>query len=147
MPLGEEKARAVAEALYGTSSTRETLAAYAHEAWSGWMEYLFSKTSPAPAGQVIPLASVQRWSRQMRTPYADLPENEKQSDREQADRILETLRQAGRKPGELLSTLETCLGFLKWLAAAGRSMDFAAVVAGELDPRDLVAQYVREGGQ
>lgn len=55
-----------------TSDAREALAAYAHEAWSGWMRYLFSKCEPdlLSAGAVIPRREVERWRRQMATPYA-----------------------------------------------------------------------------
>lgn len=74
---------------------REAMAAYSHEAWSQWMRYLFSKTetsnryfSDAPV-VTIPDWAVERWTRQMNTPYADLPEEEKESDRLEADRIIE----------------------------------------------------------
>lgn len=76
---------------------REALAAYAHEAWSGWMRYMFSKCfSSALAGDmVIPEQSVNRWMRQMATPYADLPESEKKSDREEADKMLAIMEKWG----------------------------------------------------
>lgn len=67
---------------------REALAAYAHEAWSGWMKYLFRKTEQSGFGMVIPQWAVERWARQMNTPYAELPESEKESDRVEADRML-----------------------------------------------------------
>jgi hypothetical protein len=73
---------------------REQLAEYAHEAWSGWMKYLFEKCEPSErffSGEqvvVIPVWAVERWQRQMNTPYADLPESEKTSDREEADKML-----------------------------------------------------------
>jgi hypothetical protein len=69
---------------------RELLAAYAHEAWSGWMKYLWNKCDDIDAeGTIrIPNWAVARWDRQMNTPYADLPESEKQSDRDEADRML-----------------------------------------------------------
>lgn len=67
---------------------RELLAAYAHEAWVGWMRYLFSKCSAIEGRVVIPFWAVERWKRQMATLYAELPEAEKQSDRAEADRIL-----------------------------------------------------------
>ncbi len=41
----------------------------------------------------IPAQMVARWTRQMNTPYADLPENEKESDREEADKIIAILQQ------------------------------------------------------
>lgn len=70
---------------------REKLAEYAHEAWSGWMKYMFDKTLPEKLynGEVIPRDLVKRWQRQMNTPYAELSEEEKESDRLKADRMLE----------------------------------------------------------
>lgn len=73
---------------------RESLAAYAHDAWSGWMEYLFNRCEPSDSGQIPPWA-VARWTRQMTTPYADLPEEEKASDRAEADRMLAIMDEAG----------------------------------------------------
>lgn len=63
----------------------EALAEQAHRSWSGWMHYLFDRCSPQDDGTtVIPAPSVSRWVRQMNTPYAKLPENEKTSDRHEA---------------------------------------------------------------
>lgn len=80
---------------------REALASYAHEAWSGWMKYMLNlchrlsdhtgDTADDDA-QVIPAASAQRWIRQMNTPYADPPEAEKESDRAEADKILDRIK-------------------------------------------------------
>lgn len=75
---------------------REQLAEYAHEAWSGWMRYMLSKgeyidaTEGDQAGEhwLMPAWGVTRWERQMKTPYADLPESEKESDRAEADKML-----------------------------------------------------------
>lgn len=77
----------------GTVETREALAEYAHEAWSGWMRYMFSKCNDWDGVLLIPSESVARWQRQMNTPYADLPESEKASDRDEADKILALVRQ------------------------------------------------------
>lgn len=72
---------------------REALADYAHEAWSGWMEYLFSKSTPNPGGTwTMPAWAANRWLRQMETPYAELPEGEKESDRAEADKMLALMR-------------------------------------------------------
>jgi hypothetical protein len=69
--------------------TREKLADYAHRAWSGWMHYLFGKSIENFDGSVtIPAALVERWTRQMYTPYRELPENEQASDLKEADEIL-----------------------------------------------------------
>ena len=69
---------------------KEKLAEYAHDAWSGWMKYMFSKCEKLEGGAVIiPKASVERWERQMNTKYEDLPEEEKHSDRAEADKMLD----------------------------------------------------------
>lgn len=68
---------------------REALAAYAHDAWAGWTQYVFDKSTANPDGTVtIPAWAVKRWKRQIATAYADLPEDEKASDRAEADRML-----------------------------------------------------------
>ena len=67
----------------------ESLSAYAHDAWSGWMKYMFEKSVLNSDGTLtIPKWAVERWSRQMNTLYSDLPEEEKESDRDEADRML-----------------------------------------------------------
>lgn len=69
--------------------TRELLAAYAHEAWSGWMRYLFQHgTQHADGSFTINADQVSRWRRQMDTPYAALSTGEQASDRTEADAML-----------------------------------------------------------
>ena len=71
------------------SKVIEKLADLAHEQWSGWMQYFFTKCAVQPDGcVVIPPDLVKRWSRQMTTTYAELPESEKQSDRVEAGKML-----------------------------------------------------------
>lgn len=68
---------------------REKLAEYAHEAWSRWMRYLFSKSIVNSDGSVtIPASRVKRWARQMNTDYLMLLNSEQQSDILEADKIL-----------------------------------------------------------
>jgi len=72
---------------------RELLADECHNQWSGWMKYLFKKSEFSPRGEaVIPSWAVDRWLRQMNTPYENLPDGEKESDREQADKFLDLIR-------------------------------------------------------
>ncbi len=72
---------------------RESLADLAHAQWSEWMVYLFSRTGRNPDGtSTIPSTLVDRWQRQMMTPYADLPEHEKPSDRAEADKMIAVMR-------------------------------------------------------
>lgn len=68
---------------------REQLAKLAHDQWSGWMEYMFSKCTPVLDGALlIPTDLVTRWNRQRRTPYDKLSESEQDSDRAEADKFL-----------------------------------------------------------
>ncbi len=73
------------------SEKREKLAAYAHHAWAGWMEYMFEQCYQMGEETVIPKAFAQRWMRQMTTSYAELPESEKGSDRDEADKMLKIM--------------------------------------------------------
>ena len=71
----------------------EKLAAIEHERWADWQRYLHGRCSPVfnsnadDTGQlVISKKDVEHWVRQIDTPYADLSEKEKQSDRDQVNR-------------------------------------------------------------
>ncbi len=71
---------------------REQLANYAHEAWSKWMRYLGKKSILNMDGSItIPRELVNRWHRQIDTPYQHLSETEKDSDRKEADMMLAIL--------------------------------------------------------
>ena len=87
MPDKNDKPVSVSPDLY------DRFANYAHEAWSGWMTYVFEKSSVAyqggkPDGVLIPQDLVERWKRQMATSYYDLPMEEQESDRDEADKII-----------------------------------------------------------
>ena len=72
---------------------REGLADVQHEIWSNWMRHLFSVSTMNEDGSVtIPADKVERWQRQIKTPYSELTEQEKDSDRDQADKILGVIR-------------------------------------------------------
>jgi hypothetical protein len=74
--------------------TREQLAAYAHSTWSGWMKYQLSKATVNEDGTwTIPAQSVERWTRQMNTDFHNLPDSEKKSDFDEADKILSSVSQ------------------------------------------------------
>ena len=69
---------------------REELANLCHEQWSGWMKYLFEKGTHNDEDGTFTISSwaVHRWIRQMNTEYNDLPFEEKESDRKEADRFI-----------------------------------------------------------
>jgi hypothetical protein len=67
----------------------ERLAAVEHERWAHWQRYIHSKCERESDGSlVIPPELVAQWERQITTPYADLSESEKESDRDQVHRYL-----------------------------------------------------------
>lgn len=75
----------------------ETLAAVEHERWSHWQHHVHSKCSRNPDGSLtIPAELVARWTDQMSTPYPELSEQEKESDREQVHRYLPVVAAALR---------------------------------------------------
>jgi len=84
----------------------EALADAAHVAWSGWMRYLFKKCRDWANGDLtIPNEWRERWQRQIDTPYAELREDEKESDRVEARKFLAALSASG--PREEPPTLAT----------------------------------------
>jgi hypothetical protein len=75
---------------------RETVAAVQHEIWSHWMNYLFSRCQELGGsfkGLYIPYDDVASWKRLANMPYSELSEQKKDSDREQADKVLAALEQ------------------------------------------------------
>jgi len=70
----------------------EKLAEYAHEAWSGWMEYMFELCWEDDNGNyIISEELVSRWLRLKNTDYKNLTEIEKVSDKDEAKKILKIL--------------------------------------------------------
>jgi hypothetical protein len=61
----------------------ETLAAIEHERWSHWQRYMHSKCVPKDGALLIPAELVRQWENQIATPYSELTEEKKESDREQ----------------------------------------------------------------
>ena len=71
---------------------RETVADLCHEQWSHWVRYMLSQGEVQPDGTwVMPADKLERWTRQMETPYSDLSESEQDSDRREADKFLAVL--------------------------------------------------------
>lgn len=78
----------------------EKFAALEHERWAKWQKYFFSKCQIKPQSQVngmddryvylaLPKDLYERWLKQIETPYSELSEQEKESDREQVRPYLE----------------------------------------------------------
>ena len=71
---------------------REKLADVQHDIWSHWMRWQFSCCKVNQDGSLtIPSDKVKRWQRQMDTSYSSLSDNEQESDRHQADKIIGVL--------------------------------------------------------
>jgi hypothetical protein len=74
----------------------ELLADKEHNSWARWTNYLFNRCDLERGKDsfryVIPRELVERWKRQIDTPYADLSEQEKQSDRDEVEHILPIIK-------------------------------------------------------
>ena len=100
---------------------REALAALEHEQWAHWTRYMIKTLEPMlspnlrwhPDVRGNSEAALERWLRQINTPYADLTEKEKDSDRWWADKALEITGQedlAQHEITQFLRYLQTCGG-------------------------------------
>jgi hypothetical protein len=77
----------------------EKLSEAEHRSWSYWMTYLFSTCEIQEDGSaVIPAPLVERWHRQLATPYSELTEREKQSDRDEVIKILPIIKASDHYP-------------------------------------------------
>ena len=73
----------------------DQLAAIEHQRWAHWQQYVHSKAQVQSDGSlVIPADLVSRWQRQIDTPYSQLNEQEKESDRDQVRKYLPLIAQA-----------------------------------------------------
>ena len=70
---------------------REALAAIQHEIWSHWMKHLFAVCVDMGDHLLIPKSLWDKWHRQTITSYANLADAEKESDRQQADKVMALL--------------------------------------------------------
>ena len=68
-------------------------AAIEHARWSKWQKYMFSKGTLNNDGSwTLPKEYVDRWTTQANTEYADLSEEERESDREEVRSYLPLVR-------------------------------------------------------
>ena len=136
-------------------SLRERLASIEHDRWAGWQKYLHSKCIKNEDGSLtIPADSVQHWERQIATPYADLSEREKHSDRVEVDKYLPLVKQEYALPPQLfdLLALLECMGvaFESGIAEAClHAQDKVYELQSDKVPQDLgdlLAVIHRDGG-
>lgn len=70
----------------------EKKAAQAHDIWSSWMKHFFRTYMQSEGSQctvfIVPEAVSSRWQGQMKAPYTDLIESDKEKDREIAREYL-----------------------------------------------------------
>lgn len=77
------------------SELLETLAAIEHDRWAHWQRYMHGKGERLPDGSLLlPADLVRRWELQITTPYSELTEREKDSDRDQVKKYLPVVLKA-----------------------------------------------------
>lgn len=79
----------------------DRLAAVEHERWAHWQQYVHDECQRTDDGSlVIPAGLVKRWAAQIKTPYTELSEAERESDRDQVRRYLPLIIEALTHPPE-----------------------------------------------
>ena len=82
----------------------EEMAAMEHTRWSNWQSYLHSKCTRNEDGSLnIPAHLVLHWERQIGTPYSQLTEHEKESDRAEVRPYIEY---AASQRAEIIAKIE-----------------------------------------
>lgn len=70
----------------------DQLAAIEHERWAHWQRHVHGQgVRSSDGGLTLPADAVARWDRQIRTSFDQLDEKEKDSDRDQVRRYLDTI--------------------------------------------------------
>jgi citrate synthase len=105
---------------------------------------MFGKCTPGTLGEItVPPQLVERWQRQMNTAYAGLPESEKKSDLDEADKMLAILEAVPEEYGENIhawADLHYLLTFWKQMAKE-KEQALQAAVAEE---REACARFVED---
>ena len=74
----------------------EILSDCEHESWARWQEYLHDNLIERPDGSLMIMKEqVDRWNRQIRTPYSQLTMDEQESDRKEVRRAISRLKAEG----------------------------------------------------
>lgn len=93
MSLQDQPVTATSGHLSDDDDLLERLAAQAHRSWAGWTDWMLEKLDQThDSGETFR----ERWTRQIQTPYRDLPEAEKESDRIEARAYLAIIKKHGR---------------------------------------------------
>ncbi len=67
----------------------DNLADIEHDRWSHWQKYMHQKGERQPDGSLLISADlVAQWDRQIQTPFAELTDDEKESDRDQVRKYI-----------------------------------------------------------
>jgi hypothetical protein len=118
----------------------ERLAAIEHDRWAHWQRYLHSKCERRPDGSlVIPAAYVANLERLIDTPYGELTEVEKESDREQVARYWPLLSATPPDHNDdLAAALDNASGMLvtssrDWGYAPGDAWVYGVLVGWECE--------------
>ncbi len=74
-----QKLRKIAEIVRNDPALLEILASRTHDSWAGWARWMIDKYDDK---------MIERWERQIATPYEKLTEKEKESDRREIGRLL-----------------------------------------------------------
>ena len=73
----------------------EQLASIEHERWADWQAWVHKSGHKNSDGSItLDAGTVARWEKQIKTPYADLSEKEKESDRVQVRRYIHLFAEA-----------------------------------------------------
>lgn len=77
----------------------DTLSDIEHDRWSHWQKYMHAQGERQADGSLLlPPDLVAQWDRQINTPFAELSDDEKNSDREQVRKYLPAVLAAVSKP-------------------------------------------------
>jgi 8-oxo-dGTP pyrophosphatase MutT (NUDIX family) len=122
----------------------EALASLEHESWSGWTKWMLQEMTKAHGGdfELEGLPCVERWTRQMTTPYAELSEREKESDRKVVREKLPLYRgdtQIFRSSVEILVWND----FGKLLTVTNRRWGGFSCPGGKVDPGESLLDAAR----
>lgn len=90
--------RSPVEGILESELLLDQLAAAEHERWAHWQQYVHQQCQVGPDGSLtIPAELADRWAKQISTPFAQLTDAEKDSDRDQVRRYLPIIAAAIRQ--------------------------------------------------